>query len=136
MVSDDFVDNRFWSLIFCFHSTSSFSIADYIFVPMGHFRQQSFCGVSKTVSPSLIDYVVYQTEDGSIINTWGQVVDDGDLETFYRKGDEANINDLKGKMINVSDINSYFFKLLNFFKNNFKLILKIIKKIYFFKKMR
>ena len=87
---------------------------------MGQSRQQSFCGVSKTVSPAYIDH---RTGDESSFRDWGHVVDNGELEIIHSEGEEANIYDLKDKLLNVSDINSYqqfFFKLLNLKRNKMR----------------
>ena len=85
---------------------------------MGHYRQHTFCGETKTVSPAYIDY---RTEDGIVSKNWGQVVDNGDLKIIHGEGEDVNIYDLKDKMFNVSDINSYqqyFFQTFKIKKEN------------------
>ena len=80
---------------------------------MGHFRKRSFCGVTKTVSPT---YIAFEEGIGNYYHKWGHVVDNGEIEAFHNKGDDANIDDLKDKIYNVREINCFktvFFKILN-----------------------
>ena len=100
------------------NSILSLSIADNFtaiaFVPMGHIKKRSICGVTKTVAPAYI--VIVEGED-IFSKKWGHVVDDGELETFQNKGDDANNDDLKN-VYNVSEIRRVFLfyfkkKLLN-----------------------